>query len=363
MELFRRSTTHSSTFRGTRKRPRVAVAALTLATSAALVFSGCAGPNQGGSGGDLPLAKGPRTAVLPNANPDIIIDNPIQKLPVTVEGADGEKVTVKDTSRIIGIDRPGTITRILYALGLQDNIVGRDKTADFPAAQSIPLVTTKAHTLNAEKIIAAQPSVVIVDYSVGPGAVIHQLRDIGIPVVYIDAERSLSRIPKLVNQVGHALGVDQKQIDKVIKTTQDQIDKAIKRAQAMSDHRRIAVLVIRGTNVAFIGGPGSGADELVEALGGVDVGKDVGLTQDFTPMTPEAMVKAAPDSVIVMEDGMKSAGGVEGVVSAPGMAQTPAGRNRSVVSILDSALFSFGPGSGEIIDALADALYGESQKQ
>ena len=80
-------------------------------------------------------------------------------------------------------------------------------------------------------------------------------------------------------------------------------------------------------------------------------------------MTPEAMVKAAPDTVIVMSDGMKSAGGVDGVVSAPGMAQTPAGKNRSVVDILDSALFSFGPGVGLVIDALADALYGKPAAQ
>ena len=123
------------------------------------------------------------------------------------------------------------------------------------------------------------------------------------------------------------------------------------------------VLVIRGTNVAFIGGPGSGAPGLVEALGGVDVSKEIGLTAAFTPMTPEAMVKAAPDTVIVMSDGMKSAGGVDGVVSAPGMAQTPAGKNRSVVDILDSALFSFGPGVGLVIDALADALYGKPAAQ
>ncbi|HHY07632.1 MAG TPA: ABC transporter substrate-binding protein [Corynebacteriales bacterium] len=346
-----------------KRKKHWSTAALALVTTGALVFSGCAGPNHNGAGNDLPLAQGPRSAVLPNNDPDVIIDKPVQNLPVTVEGADGEEVTVKDTSRIIGIDRPGTITRIVYALGLGDNLVGRDKTADFPAAQNIPLVTTKAHVLNAEKIIAARPSVVIVDYSVGPGAVIHQLRDIGIPVVYIDAERSISLIPTLINQVGKALGVKQEQIDKVVKSTQEEVEQATKRAQAMSDNRRIAVLVIRGSNVAFIGGPGSGADELVTALGGVDVSKEVGLTQDFTPMTPEAMVKAAPDTVIVMADGMKSAGGVDGIVSAPGMAQTPAGKNRSVVDVLDSALFSFGPGVGALIDALADALYGKPQEK
>lgn len=334
--------------------------------SLTLGLSACAGPQgpqTSSTTKDIPGAHGPRTAHLKSNDPDVIVKNPQQKLPVTVESADGEKVTVTDTSRIIGIDRPGTITRTIFSLGLGDKLVGRDKTADFPAAQDIPLVVTKAHTLNAEKIIAAQPTLVIVDYSVGPGAVIRQLREVGIPVVYIDAERSLSRIPTTIRQIGQALGLSDEDINSVIDATKKDIDRAMKRAKAMADHRRIAVLVIRGQNVAFIGGPGSGADELVEALGGVDVTKEIGLTQDFSPMTPEAMVKAAPDTVIVMSDGMKSAGGVDGVVTAPGMAQTPAGRNRSVVDVLDSALFSFGPGVGDLIDALADALYGKPEQQ
>lgn len=352
------SSTHA---RAPRSHRRVLIA---LITSAALVFTGCAGPNGANGGKDeFPNAKGSRHAVLKNNNPEVVVNTPTQHLPAKVKSWDGEEITVTDTSRIIGIDRPGTITRTIYALGLGKNIIGRDKTADFPMAKDIPLVTTKAHVLNAEKIIAARPTVVIVDVTVGPSAVLRQLRALGIPVVYISPERSLKGVGITIVEIGEALGVDRKDIDKVIDHTKKEIDDATKRAHAMADGRRIAVLVIRGTNVAFIGGPGSGAPGLVEALGGVDVSKEIGLTATFTPMTPEAMVKAAPDTVIVMSDGMKSAGGVDGVVSAPGMAQTPAGKNRSVVDILDSALFSFGPGVGLVIDALADALYGKPAAQ
>lgn len=349
---------HSHTSRSRRH------AVVALATVAALVFTGCTDPNGGdGASAEFPKAHGPRHAVLKNNNPETVVQNPRQHLPAKVKSWDGEDVTITDTSRIIGIDRPGTITRTIYSLGLGKSIIGRDKTADFPEAKNIPLVTTKAHVLNAEKMIAAHPSVVLVDVTVGPAAVLRQLRSMGIPVVYISPERSIKGVGTTITEIGKALGIDQKDIDKVIDHTKKEIDTATKRAQAMADGRRIAVLVIRGTNVAFIGGPGSGAPELVEALGGVDVSKDAGLTQNFTPMTPEALAKAAPDTVIVMSDGMKSAGGVDGVVSAPGVAQTPAGKNRSVVDILDSALFSFGPGEGAIIDALADALYGKSAEK
>ena len=177
---------HSHTSRSRRH------AVVALATAAALVFTGCTDPNGGdGASAEFPKAHGPRHAVLKNNNPETVVQNPRQHLPAKVKSWDGEDVTITDTSRIIGIDRPGTITRTIYSLGLGKSIIGRDKTADFPEAKNIPLVTTKAHVLNAEKMIAAHPSVVLVDVTVGPAAVLRQLRSMGIPVVYISPERSI----------------------------------------------------------------------------------------------------------------------------------------------------------------------------
>ncbi|MCP5915784.1 hypothetical protein NL317_27590, partial [Klebsiella pneumoniae] len=95
--------------------------------------------------------------------------------------------------------------------------------------------------------IAAHPSVVLVDVTVGPAAVLRQLRSMGIPVVYISPERSIKGVGTTITEIGKALGIDQKDIDKVIDHTKKEIDTATKRAQAMADGRRIAVLVIRGT--------------------------------------------------------------------------------------------------------------------
>ena len=66
-----------------KRKKHWSTAALALVTTGALVFSGCAGPNHNGAGNDLPLAQGPRSAVLPNNDPDVIIDKPVQNLPVT----------------------------------------------------------------------------------------------------------------------------------------------------------------------------------------------------------------------------------------------------------------------------------------
>ena len=105
----------------------------------------------------------------------------------------------------------------------------------------------------------------------------------------------------------------------------------------------------------LLGGDGSGADALIEAVGGVDAGARAGLGP-FTPLTSEALVQAAPDVILVMDEGLASVGGVDGLVELPGVAQTPAGCDRRVVAVEDGLLLSFGPRTAGVLHRLADAL-------
>ena len=47
-------------------------------------------------------------------------------LPVTVTDAQGTRVTITDTSRILALDVYGTLARTVFELGLGDSVVGRD---------------------------------------------------------------------------------------------------------------------------------------------------------------------------------------------------------------------------------------------
>lgn len=68
-------------------------------------------------------------------------------------------------------------------------------------------------------------------------------------------------------------------------------------------------------------------------------------------------INAAPDVLLVLTAGLESVGGVPGLLKLPGVAQTPAGRNRRIVDVADGALLSFGPRTGETISALAAAVH------
>ena len=88
-----------------------------------------------------------------------------------------------------------------------------------------------------------------------------------------------------------------------------------------------------------------------------DAGAASGLTKDFTAITSEALVKAAPDAILVMTKGLDSVGGIDGLVKIPGVAQTPAGMDRRIVSVEDGVLLNYGPRTDQVLKSVVAQLY------
>lgn len=294
------------------------------------------------------------------------LDTPSPDLPVTVTSADGVEVTVTDVSRILAVDLYGTLAETVFSLGLGDLVVGRDTSTGFSAAEHLPLVTVGGHQLSAEAVLDLDPTVVLTDTTIGPPEIQQQLRDAGIPVVFFDPTRTLDGIPAQIEAVAAALGVPEAGAE-LADRTQQQIQAALPdpsdttgSAAEPGDTPRVAFLYLRGSAVSLLGGPGSGADELIRAVGAEDAGTAIGLERSFVAITSEALVEAAPDALLLLEGGMASVDGMEGLLRVPGVAQTPAGANRHVITVEDTELLSFGPRTGAVLEALAAALRGST---
>lgn len=324
--------------------------------------SGAAGNPYPASGGTASAAaaqppSGPSSVLVSDQSLPIVQGKREPVLPVTVDSCDGEPVEVTDASRIVTIDLYGTLTEIVYSLGLGENVVGRDRAANFPGAGNSTVVTPSGHDLSAEAIIALNPTVVLTDTTIGPLEVQEQLRAVGIPVVFFDPSRTLNGIPHQINAVASALGVAEAGAALNESIAQD-IGDALALAPR-EDPLRATFLYVRGTaGIYLMAGPGSGADAMISAIGARDVGTELGLEHPFTPLTSEALVDAAPDVIVLMTNGLDSIGGVEGLLGITGMAQTPAGENRRIVDVDDSLLLSFGPRTGTVLKALSAAVYG-----
>ena len=243
---------------------------------------------------------------------------------------------------------------LIAAMGYEENLVGRDIASTTTELVDVPIVTS-GHQVIPETIIALQPTLVIIDDATGPSSAIAKLEKAGIRIVSISQSWNLAELVSKIEQIGTALGAPQSAI-RLKSALTESITGNLVEASAACKELKIAFLYLRGTSsIYLVGGKGSGADFLIEATGATDVGAQK-LSKPFTPLTAETMAQLNPDLILVMIGGLESVGGVSGLVELPGIAQTPAGKNRQIVAVDDSLLLSFGPRTPSLISELATAF-------
>ncbi|MEV0636602.1 ABC transporter substrate-binding protein [Streptomyces sp. NPDC050619] len=278
---------------------------------------------------------------------------PTPELPVTVHSSDGREVTVRDASRILPLN--GGVAEIVFTLGLGDRVVGRDITATFAEAKKLPQVT-RAHDVSAEGVLSLRPTVVLADTDTGPKEAVDQIRDAGVPVVVLDPATRLADVSNRTTRIAEALGVPA--AGKALNSRIARELSAARAAVPQGSEPKVAFLYMRGSAAVYLmGGKGSGADSLIEAAGAVDAGVEAGLDKPFTPLTSEALALARPDVILMMDKGLESVGGVDGLVDIPGIRETPAGADRRIVTLEDGVLLSFGPRTPLVIDILVDRIH------
>lgn len=241
------------------------------------------------------------------------------------------------------------VAEIMNSLNAKSIIVGRDISSTEKALENVPLATS-GHQVLPEEVIALKPDLVIIDASTGPKVAIEQIKSVGIRVVQTPESWSLGDISLKVAAVAAAIGAPKQGV-----LLNAAMKDAIK-AETLLEKPRIAFLYLRGTSsIYLVGGPGSGADSLISAIGAVDVGA-ASLPRPFNSMTAESLATLNPDVIIVMTKGLESVGGVAGLLKLPGVAQTKAGKNHAIIDVDDSLLLSFGPRTPALVVALAEKV-------
>lgn len=239
---------------------------------------------------------------------------------------------------------------IVSALGYRNALVGRDIASTDSDIKGVPIVTS-GHQVVAEKIIGLNPDVVIIDDTTGPAQAISAIKRAGIKVEVIDEAWKLSEISKKVRAIAQLIGAPSSGIafEKIM-------DSALNDIAQVETGTRIAFLYLRGGSAIYLlGGQGSGADSLIRAVGAVDVGAQK-YSKAYTPISAEALIEVNPQVILVMEKGLASVGGIDGLLKLPGVAQTDAGKKRAVIAVDDSLLLSFGPRTPDLISQLSDAI-------
>lgn len=289
------------------------------------------------------------TGCRPTAN------NSANSSAVSVTDADGKTVTIGDSSRIVAIGTATTET--VYALGAGDKLVAVDNSSHeyLPETKNLPTVGSRT-ALNAEGILSLKPTLVIMNADAGPPQIFEQLRAAGISVLTLKADYSVENVKQKTQIIARALGIEEKG-----KTIADKIDAEMVEVAKLLEKKQTTPKVMfvgRGPNMpnATMSGAGTTIDTMVKLAGGTNPFTDF---TGFREMTDEAVGAAQPDVILITERSFERSGGIDGVLKFPGVALTPAGKNRRIVPVSDVYFQGFGPGVGKAVHDLAVKLHPE----
>ncbi|MBS7542860.1 heme/hemin ABC transporter substrate-binding protein [Ancylobacter oerskovii] len=267
-----------------------------------------------------------------------------------VDGA-GRHVAVKDTSRVVAIG--GSITEILYALGLQDRIVAVDTTSVFPpqALKDKPDVGYM-RALSAEGVLALGPSLVLAMEGSGPPATINVLQQASVPFLLVPEGHDAAGVAAKIRFVAHAMGVDEKGEALARAVAEDFA--ALEAMRTRIKEPRGAVFVMSmGGGSPMVGGAGTGADAAFKLAG---VTNAMGAITGYKPASGEAVLAVEPYAVVKMGQG---GGAADALLQLPAFATPPAARDKRLIPVDGAYLLAFGPRTPQAARDLAAAIYPE----
>lgn len=275
----------------------------------------------------------------------------------TFVGADGVETTITDVSRIVSLN--GDLTEILFELGFGDNVVAVDVTTTYPPEASAMndqgQTVGFAQQLTAEAVLSFEPTLVLGDTQVAPPEALEQLRASGIPVVILDTATKLEDVGTKIRQVAEVVGADEEGellADRVL----GEIDEAVALAEQAEGDPRIAYVYLRGPQVIFLFGAGMPTQAMIEGAGAVDAGVVSGVFGP-APLTPEALIAAAPEVIVLPEAGLGAMGGIDAFLEIPGVADTPAAQGQNFLIYDEAYFFNLGPRAGRALNEFVHDLY------
>ena len=187
-----------------------------------------------------------------------------------------------------------SLTEDLFAVGAGDRVVGVSEYSDYPPpAQRLPIVASFA-SINAERIVALHPDLVVAIPS--QQGLAGSLARAGIPVAFF-RDDSLSDVYADLHGIGALVGRTREADALVVRLKARTRELTAMRPQRA---RRPSVFVVLGTAPIFTVGQGAYIESLLELAGVQNAAADV--RAPYARYSAEALVARQPDALVVDPD-------------------------------------------------------------
>lgn len=258
-----------------------------------------------------------------------------------------------DTSRLISIG--GAVTEIIYALGEEKRLIGRDSTSMYPAAAMTLPDVGYMRALSPEGVMGLNPSAILAVEGSGPPEALAVLKSANVPYQTVPEVYTRDGIVDKISTVGAFLNVPDK-AQALASTVRSDLDAALSEASSRPQAERKRVLFILSTQAGKImaSGTGTAADAIIGLAGAVNATDGY---PGYKALTDEAIIGAKPDVILMMDRGGDHGASDETLWTHPAISLTPAAESKAVIRMDGLHLLGFGPRTASAIRELNAAIY------
>ncbi|GEM_PF-633284 len=210
--------------------------------------------------------------------------------PVTLIDDLGYTITLTEKpERIISLAPANT--EILFALGLEENVIGVTEYCNYPSEAEDKEKIGSYTTPNIEKIVNLNPDLVLAAYG-NPTGTVEALKRFNLTVVGLNA-RNLDEILYNLRLVGEITGRSANASVLVADMVQ-RIEVLDERMSNLKDEERPKILHIIWHDPIWVAGKGTFEDELIKRSGGVNIAP----VEGYRALSLEKLIELNPDVII-----------------------------------------------------------------
>ncbi len=244
----------------------------------------------------------------------------------------------------------GSITEIIYELGMEDRLVAVDRTSNYPvAATGLPSLGY-VRAVSAEGLLALNPTLVLGEHDTGPPEVLAQMAAAGLPLVIVPEVHTIEGIFAKVDCVAQVIDAPDEAVDRLKARMNTQVARL---ATLGRTDVRAAILLNLTEGVPLGGGADTSAEGVLAMAGASNV---FAAFQGWKPISLESMVQMNPDVLVMPTRGIASAGGRQAVLANPSVKLTQAGRHGHLIDVDGMSLLGFGPRTLSTAVTLAESF-------
>jgi iron complex transport system substrate-binding protein len=272
--------------------------------------------------------------------------------PQTMTDVVGNEITLEEAPKTIVSMIPSN-TEILFALGLNDEIVGVNDYDNYPA-EALEKEKIGGQEFNVEKIVAMNPDIVFAHESmIGVGeAGLQQIRDAGVKVFVVKNAADFNQTYTTIEEIGRATGKlpEAQQIIEDMKVKVEEVKEKV----ASVETKKTVFVENSDVPDIYTAGNGTFMQEMFDMLNVENIAAD---QEGWFKIEPEEIVSRNPDVIIISYSYVDDI--INKVKARDGFDSVTAVKNDAVVQVDENLVSRTGPRLAEALEEIAKAVYPE----